>query len=100
MSGLTWAQAVYKGNHQITLAWNSALINMIFVAVKLIEKFTSGNSDIVIKAILMLRDTLPTPPCLKVLGMLLIAPDKEVEQCTSKQFLKLFYYLINQVILY
>ena len=51
---------------------------------KLIEKFTSGNPDVIIKAILMLRDTLPSPPCLKVLGILLISPDKEVEQCTSK----------------
>ena len=61
---------------------------------KLIEKLTSGNPDSVIKAILMLRDTLPTSPCIKVLGMLLISADKEVEQCTSKFFNGTCYYLL------
>lgn len=57
-------------------------VEEIAAEMKLIEKLTSGNPDSVIKAILMLRDTLPTSPCIKVLGMLLISADKEVEQCT------------------
>ncbi|XP_052800054.1 rho family-interacting cell polarization regulator 2-like isoform X3 [Mya arenaria] len=48
---------------------------------KLVEKLTSGNPDIVIKAILTLRDSLPSSPCLKVIAMLLVTMDTEVEQC-------------------
>jgi len=53
-------------------------------SVKLVERLLSSNPDVVIKAILTLRDTLPTTPCLKVIGMLLCTPNKEVEQCTSE----------------
>ncbi|KAH3887635.1 hypothetical protein DPMN_011653 [Dreissena polymorpha] len=48
---------------------------------KLVEKLTTNNPDIVIKAILTLRDAMPSPPCLKVIAMLLVTIDTEVEQC-------------------
>ncbi|KAL4224801.1 Family with sequence similarity 65 member [Mactra antiquata] len=72
--------------HQFMLYFNEenglGHVEDVAVEMKLVEKLTSGNPDIVIKAILTLRDNLPSSPCLKVIGMLLVTMDTEVEQCT------------------
>ncbi|XP_053384673.1 rho family-interacting cell polarization regulator 2-like isoform X2 [Mercenaria mercenaria] len=72
--------------HQFMLYFNEEgglkYLEDVAQEMKLVEKLTSGNPDIVIKAILTLRDTLPSSPCLKVIGMLLVTMDREVEQCT------------------
>ncbi|KAL3842257.1 hypothetical protein ACJMK2_020290 [Sinanodonta woodiana] len=48
---------------------------------RLMDRLTSGIPDSVIKTILTLRDQLPSAPCLKIIGTLLIGRDKDVEQC-------------------
>jgi len=58
--------------------------NTLCVTVKLVEQLTSGNPDVVIKAILTLRDTIPSSPCLKVIAMLLVTMNTQVEQCISE----------------
>lgn len=44
----------------------------------MVEKLCCGESDIVIKCILMLKDSLPQSQCIKVLGVLLVGSDQEV----------------------
>jgi hypothetical protein len=44
----------------------------------MVEKLCCGDADIVIKSILTLKDNLPQPQCIKVLGVLLVGTDKEI----------------------
>lgn len=63
---------------------NSYMCCFFSITVQLIDRFCSGNADIVIKSILKLRDSIPQSPCLKVMGVLLVGTNKEVEQCAGE----------------
>ncbi|KAL5006333.1 hypothetical protein ScPMuIL_015139 [Solemya velum] len=60
-----------------------SVLQSIATELQLIDRFCSGNADIVIKSILKLRDSIPQSPCLKVMGVLLVGTNKEVEQCAA-----------------
>ncbi|XP_025086005.1 rho family-interacting cell polarization regulator 2-like isoform X3 [Pomacea canaliculata] len=50
---------------------------------QLCDQLMSGNTDRAIKAILTLRDELPAPTPLKVIGMLLHSPVREIQQSAA-----------------
>ncbi|XP_069133439.1 rho family-interacting cell polarization regulator 2-like isoform X1 [Argopecten irradians] len=49
----------------------------------MIEQLCSTNPDAVIKTILSLRDDLPSSPCLKVMGALLVSKSQEIQKCLA-----------------
>ena len=59
-----------------TQEWISIIL--IIFLVNMVEKLCCGDADIVIKSILTLKDNLPQPQCIKVLGVLLVGTDKEI----------------------
>jgi hypothetical protein len=52
--------------------------------VQLCDQLMSGSTDRTIKAILTLRDDLPEPTPLKVIGTLLFAHGREIQQSASE----------------
>lgn len=68
----------------LPLVGSFTCFSFLFLTVQLIDRFCAGNADIVIKSILKLRDSVPQAPCLKVMGVLLVGTNKEVEQCAGE----------------
>ena len=55
---------------------------------RLMDRLSSVSTDIVLKAILTLREEVPAPPCLKLLGKLLLSGNKEM-QSSAASYLKI-----------
>ncbi|XP_046369139.1 rho family-interacting cell polarization regulator 2-like isoform X3 [Haliotis rufescens] len=64
-----------------------AVIDSIAQEISLMDRLCSGNTDMVIKAVLTLKEDIPSPTCLKVVGTLLIANNREINQ-TATTYLK------------
>lgn len=50
----------------------------------MIERLCSGKSESIIKCVMSLKDTLPTSPCLKVMGALLVSGSNDVAKTIGK----------------
>lgn len=53
-------------------------VDAVAAELQMIERLCSGKSESIIKCVMSLKDTLPTSPCLKVMGALLVSGSNDV----------------------